>query len=300
MAKIILNESQFKGYLKKLHEEEYASEINVGDFNTPDEANAFLAMIRQKYGFSDFDSWVRVNSVFVMVEKDNTDDSYFYDIIDSVRNDAKASAYRQVCENKKANNNMGNKIKISESNLHDIIGNAIMEALKFQRSLGQKSPKGNVGPKDSNLNFFVTIGSGANRRIIGDKGFKTREAAERKAESLRKQGKEGVSIIKKMVAESDASLSNERALRKIVSESVKKVLNEWDEDGDSYYGGGLPDSFSKDEMPQKFNDEEETGEKVFIVFEKNCQVNCVCKSKETAIKKSDKIYGFFEQWTLLD
>ena len=78
------------------------------------------------------------------------------------------------------------------------------------------------------------------------------------------------------------------------------VLNEWDEDGDSYYGGGLPDSFSKDEMPQKFNDEEETGEKVFIVFEKNCQVNCVCKSKETAIKKSDKIYGFFEQWTLLD
>lgn len=104
---------------------------------------------------------------------------------------------------------MGNKIKISESNLHDIIGNAITEALRFQRSLGQNSPKGNVGPKDSNLNFFVTIGSGANRRIIGDKGFKTREAAERKAESLRKQGKEGVSIIKKMVAESDASLGLE-------------------------------------------------------------------------------------------
>lgn len=96
------------------------------------------------------------------------------------------------------------------------------------------------------------------------------------------------------------ALTNESKLNKVIAESVKKVLKEWDEDSDSYYGGGLPDKYFEDEAPQQYNDEEEYSEKVFIVFEKNCQVNSVCKSKKTAIQKADECYGFFEQWTLLD
>ena len=89
------------------------------------------------------------------------------------------------------------KIVITEAQLQKLISDAIMEALRFERSVDKNNPKGNVGPKDSNLNFFVTVGKGAGRTIVGDKGFKTREAAERKAEQLRRQGKEGVSIISK-------------------------------------------------------------------------------------------------------
>ena len=97
--------------------------------------------------------------------------------------------------------NMKRKVKVNESQLKNIISGAIMEALSFERTVDKNNPKGNVGPKDSNLNFFVTIGSGSNRKIVGDKGFKTREAAERKAKSLRDQGKTGVSIISKKTNE---------------------------------------------------------------------------------------------------
>jgi len=96
---------------------------------------------------------------------------------------------------------MKRKVKVNESQLKNIISGAIMEALRFERTVDKENSKGNVGPKDSNLNFFVTIGSGSNRKIVGDKGFKTREAAERKAKSLRDQGKTGVSIISKKVVE---------------------------------------------------------------------------------------------------
>ena len=94
------------------------------------------------------------------------------------------------------------KIKINESQLRNLISKSIMEAMKFSRTTDKENPKRNVGPKDENVNFFVTIGSGSSRQIVGDKGFKTREAAERKAKSLRDRGKEGVSIIRKVVEES--------------------------------------------------------------------------------------------------
>lgn len=45
---------------------------------------------------------------------------------------------------------------------------------------------------------------------------------------------------------------NENTLKQIISESVKKILKEWDADEDNYYGGGLPDKFFDDEIPQNY------------------------------------------------
>lgn len=45
----------------------------------------------------------------------------------------------------------------------------------------------------------------------------------------------------------------ESQLKKVIAESVKKVLKEWDEDSDSYYGGGLPDKYFDDEAPQDYS-----------------------------------------------
>ena len=99
---------------------------------------------------------------------------------------------------------------IAESKLQNIIRKAITEALRFQRTTDKDNPKKNVGPADENLNFFVTVGKGTSRTIVGDKGFKTREAAERKAAALRKQGKTNVSIIsKKVVAEAKKGYKSE-------------------------------------------------------------------------------------------
>jgi len=115
-----------------------------------------------------------------------------------------------------------NVVKINENTIRKIVA----EALKFQRVTDPKNPKGNVGPKDENLNFFVTIGEGPNRSIVGDKGFKTREAAERKADALRRQGKNNVRIISKKSTNENTVKLSENTLRQIVAESVKKILSE--------------------------------------------------------------------------
>ena len=93
---------------------------------------------------------------------------------------------------------MGKKVvKISKEHIKELISEAINEAMKFQRTTDPNNLKGNVGPKDEN------------RKIIGDKGFKTGEDAERKTKALREQGNDGVSIIRKMVAESVKRALNE-------------------------------------------------------------------------------------------
>ena len=142
-----------------------------------------------------------------------------------------------------------NVVKINESRLQGIIRNSIMEALKFQRSINPANPKGNVGPKDENLNFFVTVGTGSNRQIVGDKGFKTREAAERKAQSLRDQGRDNVRIISRKATNESVKL-NESALRKIIAESVERIM-----EGDyPYYDSDapyMPDFRLSDERPMR-------------------------------------------------
>ena len=132
--------------------------------------------------------------------------------------------------------NMKRKVKVNESQLKNIVSNAIMEALSFERTVDKNNPKGNVGPKDSNLNFFVTIGSGSNRKIVGDKGFKTREAAERKAKSLRDQGKTGVSIISKKVVEEAYSTPPSDDLAKYLN------LHFGSSDGETMYANGRRDN----------------------------------------------------------
>ena len=52
---------------KRLTEEEYASNINVGTFRTNDEAVRFLNYLRQKYGFTDNNSYINNNNVIDII-----------------------------------------------------------------------------------------------------------------------------------------------------------------------------------------------------------------------------------------
>lgn len=98
MAKIILTEEQFKNYVKMLCEEEYAVNIPIRTFSSEDEAKQFLSYIRQKYGFSQHDSYINGTTVFASVEKDPTDDSYFYDMVNSMKGEAEGGGWKVVAE----------------------------------------------------------------------------------------------------------------------------------------------------------------------------------------------------------
>lgn len=99
MAKrIIINEQQAKKLVKFIAEELQTGVVNAGTFRTPQEAESFLAYIRQKYGFSKYDSYTVGTKVIILVTKDKIDDNYFYDMIDMVRADARTGRYEQVCE----------------------------------------------------------------------------------------------------------------------------------------------------------------------------------------------------------
>lgn len=94
--KIIINEEQAKKIVNIIAEELYAEAVNVGTFNTVQEAESFLAYIRQKYGFSKYDSYIKGTSVIVDIEKSSTGDSYFYDMVDAMKRER--DTYRMVGE----------------------------------------------------------------------------------------------------------------------------------------------------------------------------------------------------------
>lgn len=103
-----------------IREEEYNIIRKVYSARNPQEAQSALMDIRNRYGFTEHDSWVRGNDVFVSIEKDNTNDSYLSDV------DAAVSGYapqrNMVAERKKT-------VTISESKLMGIIEKTIKEAL---------------------------------------------------------------------------------------------------------------------------------------------------------------------------
>lgn len=118
-------EDELRNYYKKVIEEgEYATEITVGEYSTPQEANAVLDTIRKQYGFGRYDSRVDGTSVKVIIEKDPNDDSYFSDMINQMKNFGKQ--YKQVAENKKSKNM---KKKITESQLRNIIKETVKNTL---------------------------------------------------------------------------------------------------------------------------------------------------------------------------
>ena len=84
---------------KRLTEEEYASNINVGTFRTNDEAVRFLNYLRQKYGFTDNNSYINNNNVIVTIEKSQMDDSYYHDMVNALRGES-ANRYKRIAESK--------------------------------------------------------------------------------------------------------------------------------------------------------------------------------------------------------
>lgn len=81
MRNIYLTEEQFKKYCKYvLKEDEYVMAKQVKTFATPEEAEAYAATLRQKYGLDNYDCYVDGNTVVAMIEKDRFDDSYFDDM----------------------------------------------------------------------------------------------------------------------------------------------------------------------------------------------------------------------------
>ena len=88
--RITITEEQFKKLCETISEEGYASHVTLGTFSTPQEANAFLERIRNKYGFSQFNSWVKGTSVIVEIQKSVTDDSYFYEFMDAMKKEQEA------------------------------------------------------------------------------------------------------------------------------------------------------------------------------------------------------------------
>lgn len=86
-----------------IKEEQYASNINAGTFRTKEEAQAYLAYIRQKYGFSEEDSFINGTSVVVTIEKSVTDDSYYYDMVDAIKGEKsnRVNQYKMVSESRK-------------------------------------------------------------------------------------------------------------------------------------------------------------------------------------------------------
>lgn len=86
-----------------IKEEQYASNINAGTFRTKEEAQAYLAYIRQKYGFSEENSFINGTSVIVTIEKSVTDDSYYYDMVDAIKGEKanRVNQYKMVSESRK-------------------------------------------------------------------------------------------------------------------------------------------------------------------------------------------------------
>lgn len=100
--KVYLTEKQFKDYCRyMLKEEAQVIKYCVGSFGEDNES--VLNAVREKFGFGEYDSGIENGSVCVYVEKDRTNDSYAYDLVDAVKKFAKSlNGYQMVAESKKA------------------------------------------------------------------------------------------------------------------------------------------------------------------------------------------------------
>jgi len=87
---------------------------------------------------------------------------------------------------------------------------------------------------------------------------------------------------------------NEAQLKKIVAESVKRVLKE-DIDGDNYFGGGLPDSYFKEDPGFDIDKSDDCDGYVVENFKTN-EILGIFHDKQNAIKfcknKNASFWGF--------
>ena len=87
---------------QNLKEEQYSSNINVATFRTREQAESYLEYLRRKYGFSEYNSYINGTTVVVTIEKNIMDDSYYYDMINAIKQEREKQLiqYRQISESR--------------------------------------------------------------------------------------------------------------------------------------------------------------------------------------------------------
>ena len=118
-------DSMLKSNRKRLNEEEQSVIRKVYSGADPQEAQAVLNDVRKKFGFGPYDSYVEGNDVYVEVSKDPTNDSFLYDMLNSL-NDYQKN-YKMVAEQKKRT------VRLNEARLHKIVAESIKAILSPQR-----------------------------------------------------------------------------------------------------------------------------------------------------------------------
>lgn len=114
-------DSMLRSNRKRLNEEEQSVIRKVYSGTDPQEARAVLNDVRKKFGFGPYDSYVEGNDVYVEVSKDPTNDSFLYDMLNSL-NDYQKN-YKMVAEQKKR------AVRLNEARLHKIVAESIKNAL---------------------------------------------------------------------------------------------------------------------------------------------------------------------------
>ena len=104
---------------KQLKEEQYTSSINAGTFRTKEQAQSYLEYLRNKYGFSKYNSFINGTTVVVTIEKSVTDDSYFYELVDAIKKERQ----QQIDQYK----------LISESRLRKMIRKALINEMNANK-----------------------------------------------------------------------------------------------------------------------------------------------------------------------
>lgn len=110
---------------KRLNEEEQSVIRKIYSGADPQEAQAVLNDVRKKFGFGPYDSYVEDNDVYVEVSKDPANDSFLYDMLNSLSDYQKN--YKMVAEQKKR------AVRLSEARLHKIVSESIKAILSPQR-----------------------------------------------------------------------------------------------------------------------------------------------------------------------
>jgi len=122
---------------RQLKEEQYSSNINVGTFRTKEQAQSYLQYLRKKYGFSEYNSYVNGTTVVVTLEKSVMDDSYYYDMINAIKQEKQRLSnyyYKQVSES--TLRKMIRKALINEMNANKLPSN--IEIKDFKTDNGGK------------------------------------------------------------------------------------------------------------------------------------------------------------------
>lgn len=268
---------------KMIKEEQHTTSINVGTFRTRQEAEAQLDYLRKKYGFSEENSYVNGTTVTVEIEKSVTDDSYYYEMVDALKKEKQniMNRYKMVSEKK-----MNNKLTISESKIAKIICETIEELIYnksdsystvedelydvFRGEIDYLYNEGVISYDDSHI---IAMANGKIpvpyqdliESVLYDYASTLSKDAMNALKIYLKQGNtdkdikgaadRAVKEYAKNCHEMNFGFSRitESTLRKIISESISNILNEYydfdEEDEPTTYGiGTLVYKIDKDEI----------------------------------------------------